>query len=174
MPDMFVNLLKLPPLEPVLAEMKAQGVVIRRAQPFDMSQVIEWAVKEFSRTWGDELTVAYTRQPATLYLAIREGKLLGFGAYECTCRNFFGPTGVAKDLRGQGIGRALIRHMLGIAFDQYHLPEVRISVFGDNIPALLLYASSGFRPYAIEERRDPAGMRTALLQMMLARRELTE
>jgi GNAT superfamily N-acetyltransferase len=37
-----------------------------------------------------------------------ERKLVGFAAYECTRRAFFGPTGVAPDARGKGIGNALL------------------------------------------------------------------
>ena len=73
-----------------------------------MTQVIEWVRKEFSQTWADEVTVGHMKKPVTVYVAVREGKLLGFGAYECTARNFFGPTGVAKSERNKGIGKALL------------------------------------------------------------------
>ncbi len=39
MPDMIVHLLNLPPLEPILVEMKRAGIVVRRAQPFEITQV---------------------------------------------------------------------------------------------------------------------------------------
>ena len=34
--------------------------------------------------------------------------LAGFACYDATYRNFFGPTGVATDARGRGIGAALL------------------------------------------------------------------
>ena len=34
--------------------------------------------------------------------------MLGFACYDVTCRNFFGPEGVAAKERGHGIGRALL------------------------------------------------------------------
>ena len=44
----------------------------------------------------------------SVFIAIRDGGIVGFGAYECTRRSFFGPTGVLEKERGQGIGRALL------------------------------------------------------------------
>lgn len=108
MPDMLVPLLKLPPLQPLLEEMQAQGVVIRRAHPFEITPIREFILAHFGLGWADEITPCYGRQPITLYIALREGKVVGFGAYEATRRNFFGPTGVAESERGRGIGKALL------------------------------------------------------------------
>jgi len=47
-------------------------------------------------------------QPITVYLATRAAEVIGFAGYECTRRGFFGPTGVAENARGQGIGKALL------------------------------------------------------------------
>lgn len=108
MPDMLTPLLKLPPLEPLLAELRAQGVIIRRAQPYEITPIRQFIEEHFSTGWADEVTPCYTRQPISLYIAIRAGKVIGFGAYEATRRNFFGPTGVAEAERGKNIGKALL------------------------------------------------------------------
>lgn len=108
MPDMLVNLLKLPPLEPVLEEARARGVIIRRAHPFEITAIREFILEHFGTGWADEVTPCYSRQPISLFIAIREGKVIGFGAYEATRRNFFGPTGVAEKERGTGIGSGLL------------------------------------------------------------------
>ena len=108
MPDMLVNLLKLPPLDPLIEEMRAKGVVIRRAQPFEMSALRGFVEQNFALTWADEITVGLANKPVSVYVAIREGKLVGFGAFECTRRGFFGPTGVAESERGSGIGKVLL------------------------------------------------------------------
>lgn len=108
MPDMLVPLLKLPPLEPVLDAMRSQNVIIRRAHPFEITPIREFILAEFGAGWADEVTPCYSRQPVSLYIALRSGKVIGFGAYEATCRNFFGPTGVAQAERGRGIGTALL------------------------------------------------------------------
>jgi hypothetical protein len=108
MPDMLVQLLKLPPVEPLLQDLRAQGVVIRRAQPFEMTAIRAFIEKHFSVGWADEVTPCYSRQPITLYIAVREGRVIGFGAYEATMRGFFGPTGVMEVERGKDIGKALL------------------------------------------------------------------
>lgn len=108
MPDMLVNLLKLPRLEPLVADLSEQGVNIRRAQPFEITPVREFIEENFSIAWADEISVGFTEKPITVYLATRAGRLIGFAAYECTRRAFFGPTGVAELERGKGIGKALL------------------------------------------------------------------
>lgn len=108
MPDMLVSLLKLPSLEPALAEMRASGIVVRRAHPFEITAIRTFIGEHFSAGWADETTPCYSRQPISLYLALRDGRIIGFAAYEATQRNFFGPTGVLESERGRGVGKALL------------------------------------------------------------------
>ena len=108
MPDMLVNLLKLLPVDPLLEEMRSKGIVIRRAQPFEMTAVRRFVEENFAVTWADEITVGLSNKPTSVFIAIRDGRIVGFGAYECTRRAFFGPTGVAESERGTGIGKALL------------------------------------------------------------------
>lgn len=108
MPDMLVNLLKLPPLEHLIANPGEQGVNIRRAQPFEITPVREFIKEKFSVTWSDEISVGFANKPVSVYIATREGRVIGFAGYECTRKTFFGPTGVAQEERGKGIGKALL------------------------------------------------------------------
>ena len=108
MPDMLVNLLKLPPLEPSLAALKEAGVNIRRAQPFEVTPVRQFIEKNFSVAWADEISVGFANKPVSVYIATREGRVVGFAGYECTRKAFFGPTGVHDGERGRGIGKALL------------------------------------------------------------------
>ena len=102
MPDLLVNLLKLPPLETV------EGFILRRAQPFELSPVRKFVAENFAPSWADEISVGFARQPVSVYIATINGELAGFAAYECTRRAFFGPTGVSQSARGKGIGKALL------------------------------------------------------------------
>jgi GNAT superfamily N-acetyltransferase len=108
MPDMLVQLLKIPPVDPTISKLRAQGIVIRRANAHEISRVREFVLRNFAQAWADEILVGFSRQPISVFIAIREGELIGFGAYECTRRSFFGPTGVIESERGKGIGRALL------------------------------------------------------------------
>ena len=108
MPDMLVNLLKLPAFEPIVRESDGNEILIRRAQPFEITQVREFIEREFSVAWADEISVGFANKPVTVYIATREGCVIGFAGYECTRKAFFGPTGVSEDERGHGIGKALL------------------------------------------------------------------
>jgi predicted N-acetyltransferase YhbS len=105
---MLVNLLRLPPLDAALEETRSAGVVLRRAQPWELTPVRQFVARNFGAAWADEISVGFARQPVTVYVALREGRLVGFAAYECTRKCFFGPTGVAETERGRGLGRALL------------------------------------------------------------------
>ena len=104
MPDLLVNLVKLPPLQPV----SGPNITIRRAQPFEITPVRRFIEENFSVAWADEISVGFANKPVTVFIATREGRVIGFAGYECTRKAFFGPTGVEKTERGRGIGKALL------------------------------------------------------------------
>jgi GNAT superfamily N-acetyltransferase len=108
MPDMLVNLLKLPPLEPLIANLSEQGVNIRRAQPFEITPVRDFIETNFSVSWADEISIGFANKPVSVCIATRAGRVIGFAGYECTRKAFFGPTGVVESERGRGIGKALL------------------------------------------------------------------
>lgn len=108
MPDMLVPLLKLPPLAPLTLELEATGVAVRRAQPFEITPLREFIANSFSGAWADEISVGFANKPVSVFVATSAGRLIGFAGYECTRRAFFGPTGVAEDKQGQGVGKALL------------------------------------------------------------------
>jgi GNAT superfamily N-acetyltransferase len=104
MPDLLVNLLKLPSLD----QLQDEDVNIRRAQPFEITPVRDFIEKSFSVAWADEVSAGFANKPVTVVIATREGRVIGFAGYECTRKAFFGPTGVAESERGRGVGTALL------------------------------------------------------------------
>ena len=104
MPDLLVNLLKLPPLENTPAE----EFLIRRAQPFELTPVRTFVTTNFSQSWADEISIGFARQPISVFIATMERELVGFAAYECTRRGYFGPTGVVPAAQSKGVGKALL------------------------------------------------------------------
>lgn len=104
MPDLLVNLLKLPARE----DSSPREVIIRRAQPFELTLVSNFVTEYFSGGWADEISVGFARQPISVFVATIGRELVGFAAYECTRRGFFGPTGVVQAAQGKGIGKALL------------------------------------------------------------------
>jgi len=111
----------------------------------------------------------------TVMLRKQEGKqdeLAGFAAlygYRKGRSVYIGNVIVDRLRRGRGLGREIVAHLMGLAFERYDLPSVRISVYSYNTTALLLYRSLGFAPYAVQERKDWRGERVALLHMSRAR-----
>jgi len=108
MPDLLVNLLKLPALGSSLLEVNTVQIIVRRGQPFEITQVLEFIESEFSVAWADEISVGFANKPVSVYLAIADKQIVGFAGYECTRRSFFGPTGVVESMQGKGIGKALL------------------------------------------------------------------
>lgn len=108
MPDMLVKLYELPPLQPAIEHAASQGLLVRRANPWELAATRDFIEEHFTVGWADEVQAGFARQPVTVFLAIREGRVVGFAAYEATRKGFFGPTGVAESERGRGAGKALL------------------------------------------------------------------
>lgn len=106
MPDMLVKLYDLPDLQPALEELS--DIQVRRAYPYELTPLRRFIEKHFSRGWADEVTVGFSRRPISIFIAHEGNRCIGFAAYECTTRNYFGPEGVLEEYRGRGIGRALL------------------------------------------------------------------
>ena len=75
---------------------------------FERQFVVDWIELHFPGAWVSEAAVALSQQPATIYVAVKDGMLLGFACYDTSAKGFFGPTGVDATARGQGIGEALL------------------------------------------------------------------
>ena len=108
MPDMFVKLLELPDDSADVAKLRSEGINIRRILPYERSVLHRFVMANFSEAWGDEVLSAFNHQPVSCFVATHEKKIVGFGCYETTCRNYFGPTGVLKEYRGRNIGKVLL------------------------------------------------------------------
>lgn len=108
MPDLLVPLYRLPDAAPSVAALRAEGIVIRRAFPFELAKVRRFITRHFSEGWADEAEASFARQPITCWIAIHEKKCVGFACVDSTMRGFFGPTGVDPALRGKGVGAALL------------------------------------------------------------------
>ncbi len=108
MADMLVSLLNLPDDRDRIARLASEGITIRRVNNYERSRLHKFIMDNFSVVWADEAQAAFSHQPVTCFIATHEKKIVGFAAYECTRRDFFGPTGVNPDYRGKGIGKALL------------------------------------------------------------------
>ena len=108
MPDMFVKLLEIPDDSADIARLKAEGINVRGIRAYERSVLHRFVTQNFDEAWGDECLSAFSHEPVTCFVATHERKIVVFACYECTCRNFFGPTGVLKEYRGKDIGKVLL------------------------------------------------------------------
>ncbi len=111
-------------------------------------------------------------QRADSTVAVRDGLVVGFANFHrwetggvCAIGNVI----VNPAARGQGVASALIGHLVELAFGKHRAAEVRLSCFHRNLAGLLLYPRLGFTPFAIEERQDWRGRRTALIHLQRIR-----
>jgi len=107
MHDMLVRLYALPSLDEAVAACATRGVTIRRALAPERHTALDWVRAHFASS-AAEVEAAFAQVPVNCFIAVRDGAVLGFACYDVTCRNYFGPEGVATGERGHGIGRALL------------------------------------------------------------------
>lgn len=110
MPDMLVKLYNLPDSSKIYKKLADEGIKIIRPMTPNKTKVVEWVRSQFGDGWADEISAAFTHFPVSCFIAYneKEQRIMGFAGYDCTYRDFFGPTGVDETARGKGIGGALL------------------------------------------------------------------
>ncbi len=90
-----------------------QGIELRRATTGDIME-IERLLMEHWPAWQAEVAVALMHDPPTLYLAVVDGRVVGFSAYDSNHLgiDWFGPMGTCPTFRKQGIGQLLLKRCL--------------------------------------------------------------
>ncbi len=106
--DMLVRLYDLPDVSDLRSHLKEDGILIRRAAPYERHLVADWIGAHFSPKWVSEFKIAMSRQPAACIIATRDKSVLGFACYDVTAKGFLGPMGVGADTRQHGLGKALL------------------------------------------------------------------
>jgi GNAT superfamily N-acetyltransferase len=105
---MIVKLYGLPDLHSQTAITKGIGVEIRRPNSWEKPQLLDWVRRNFTETWASECEASFAARPPSCFIAVQQDSLIGFACYDCTRKNFFGPTGVVETARGKGVGRSLL------------------------------------------------------------------
>jgi len=106
--DMLVKLYELPASAATFDRLRADGIAIRRALAPEKHKITLWVRDHFEEGWVGETEIAFARQPISCFIAVEEGRILGFACHDATLRNFFGPTGVEPQARNKGIGAGLL------------------------------------------------------------------
>jgi GNAT superfamily N-acetyltransferase len=76
----------------------------------DAERVLAFVEREFGRIWRFEAAKAFARETPPAFIEEEHGEITGFAVHDVNNRGlgFFGPTGVAKSMRGKGIGCKLL------------------------------------------------------------------
>jgi ribosomal protein S18 acetylase RimI-like enzyme len=137
MSDRLVKLYNLPDPGNYFENLKETGIEIRRAMAYEKFQIVEWVRNTFGLTWAGECDVAFSNHPISCFIATSRNSIAGFACFDSTYRNFFGPLGVARRSRRQGIGRALLLRCL------YAMAEngFAYAIIGDSDKASGFYSS---------------------------------
>jgi len=86
---------------------RRNGVDFTEVKDFDET-LLNWIEENFSVLWRTEAEIALKNSYGGVLIARRGEDILGFSAYGVLKRNWFGPIGVKKDIRGKGIGTVLL------------------------------------------------------------------
>jgi hypothetical protein len=116
--DMLVKLYELPEREKYAEELREAQIVVRRARPYEKLHVLEWVKENFSKGWADECEVAFSRVPLSCFIATYQARVIAFGAYDATYKNFVGPLGVSTEFRGRRLAEILLIKILHAMADE--------------------------------------------------------
>lgn len=108
--DMLVKLYEVQDDPCLMQKLASEGILLKRAMTPDLTKITSWVEETFGRGWADECTAGILR--GGCWIAVKDKRVIGFACFDATLPDFFGPTGVAEDMRGQGIGRALLLRCL--------------------------------------------------------------
>lgn len=121
MPDMLVNLLKLPHEQPLMQSLEQQNIQIRRALAPDKLRIVSWVQQYSGKNAAGECDVCFSRLPVSCFIATRGAKIIGYACYNAIAPDFFGPTRVLDMEQGRSIGKALLLRSLYAMRDEGYL-----------------------------------------------------
>jgi N-acetylglutamate synthase-like GNAT family acetyltransferase len=95
-------------------------LAIRMASPTDRKKTLRFIEREFTRSWAVETSAAFEERQGGAFCVIAEdaSDVVGFAAVHASNPGWFGPMGVAGNLRGKGLGGALAVRAAEEAFDR--------------------------------------------------------
>ena len=107
MKDMLVKLYELPK-ECVEYQKLKKEIDFRRPLAAEKYLVIKWVEENFGNGWKSEVDVSFSKNPISTFIAVKDGKIIGFSTYDSAYLNFLGPMGVSKGYRKRGLGKVLL------------------------------------------------------------------
>jgi hypothetical protein len=104
MPDMLCSLVRLPRIEPLLEKLGSEGIVIRRPNPWEQTEVRQF-IGSTLRGDGRRRHSGFFAPTHHLLRRLEGQEIIGFAAYDAPGRIISVPTGVDETYRGKALGR---------------------------------------------------------------------
>ena len=104
---MLVKLYELPE-ECLEHQQLKKEIDFRRPLAAEKYIVNNWVRENFGEGWESEVDVSFSKNPISTFVAVKDGKIIGFVTYDAAYLNFLGPMGVSEDYRKKGLGKALL------------------------------------------------------------------
>lgn len=80
----------------------------RRVFPSDKERVLNFVQKSFPNEHGWLLEIEHSVFENECFISVNESaEIIGFACFDCTGKGYFGPFGVEKSFRGNGVGTEL-------------------------------------------------------------------
>ena len=117
--DMLVNLYEID--ENHSYNSKRYQIRIERILTPNIHQLEKFIKDNFDDNWTSEIKSACYKANPSCFIAINDKhEIVGFAAYDATCKGFFGPLGVKKEYRKKSIATDLIyKTLLSMKDDGY-------------------------------------------------------
>ncbi|MHA1793708.1 MAG: GNAT family N-acetyltransferase [Promethearchaeota archaeon] len=105
-----INLSYQIPDEMEMPASETNGFLIQRARHEDKEATFNYVKRNFIGFWHEEVKLSFLNEPCTTFLLKDgDGAIVGFASHSIHFPGSFGPTGVNKNLRGQGLGSLLLK-----------------------------------------------------------------
>lgn len=112
MPDMLVKLYNTVENIQIVKELSDKGIEIKRALSPNKHLILEYIKTTYGEGWASECDVAFSNKPISCFIAVKDKNIIGFGCYDATAPNYFGPMGISEAFRGMGIGKVILNKCL--------------------------------------------------------------
>ena len=152
----------------------SKDILIRTATPADLPTLLRFeqgiitAERPYDQTLRPDPISYYdiseliAADDAEVAVAVADGQLIGSGyALKKPSRHYVSPAFhayigflyVEPEFRGQGVNQRVLDHLFAWARAN-DLPEIHLTVYPDNAPAIRAYEKVGFEPYILEMRMN--------------------
>lgn len=89
-----------------------------RANLQNQKEVIKFVENEFNLEWAQNVEKGFRKNIISVFIAVENKEIVGFGVYDVIGEGIFGPMGVSKKYRSENIGAKLLHALLN---DMNHL-----------------------------------------------------